>query len=106
MHSLNKSLCTAPAIGYPRPGEFIVDTDVNNDGIWCVVAKPRRPGARIGLLQQEDIQGDRNYCVTRWKLLAVVKIVEHFHKYIHGQEFHLRTDHSALICLLSFKNME
>jgi hypothetical protein len=31
---------------------------------------------------------------------------EHFHKYLYGEEFHLRTDHSALTWFLSFKNLE
>jgi hypothetical protein len=34
-----------------------------------------------------------------------VKTLEHFHKYLYGQEFHLRTDHSALMWLLSFRNL-
>jgi hypothetical protein len=32
--------------------------------------------------------------------------MEHFHKYLYGQEFHLRTDHSALTWLMSFNNLE
>jgi hypothetical protein len=35
----------------------------------------------------------------------MVKKLEHFHKYLYGQEFHLRTDHSALTWLMSFKNL-
>jgi hypothetical protein len=35
-----------------------------------------------------------------------MKTLEHFHKYLYGQEFHLRTDHSALTWLLSFRNLE
>ena len=48
----------------------------------------------------------RNYCVTHRELLAIVKTLEHFHKYVYGQEFHLRTDHSALTWLLYFRNLE
>jgi hypothetical protein len=44
--------------------------------------------------------------VTRRELLAVEKTIDHFHKYLYGQQFHLRTDHSALTRLLSFKNLE
>jgi hypothetical protein len=47
-----------------------------------------------------------NYCVTRRKLLAIVKTLVHFHKYQYGQEFHLRTEYSALSWLLSFRNLE
>jgi hypothetical protein len=35
-----------------------------------------------------------------------VSTMEHFHKYLYGQEFHLRTDHSLLTWLMSFKNLE
>ena len=48
----------------------------------------------------------RNYCVTRRALLAIVKILEHFNKYLYGQEFHLHTDHSALTWLLHFRKLD
>lgn len=51
-------------------------------------------------------KAERNYCVTRKELLAVMKSLEHFHKYLYGQSFHLRTDHSALTWLINFKNLE
>jgi hypothetical protein len=44
--------------------------------------------------------------VTCRELLAIVKTLEHFHKYLYGQEFQLLTDHSALTWLLSFRNLE
>jgi hypothetical protein len=34
---------------------------------------------------------EKNYCMTEWELLAIVKILEHFHEYLYRQEFHLRT---------------
>jgi hypothetical protein len=44
--------------------------------------------------------------MAQWELLAIVKILKHFHKYLCGQEFHLHTDHSTLTWLLSVKNLE
>ena len=41
----------------------------------------------------------RNYCVTRRELLAVVMAVNHFRPYLYGQEFRLRTDHASLLWL-------
>jgi len=35
-----------------------------------------------------------------------VKTLEHFHNYLYGQEFYLRTDHSTLTWLLSVRSLE
>ena len=51
-------------------------------------------------------RSERNYCVTRKQLLAIVKSVEHFHHYQYRRKFLIRTDHAALRWLLSFKNPE
>ncbi|GBM48877.1 Retrovirus-related Pol polyprotein from transposon 297 [Araneus ventricosus] len=45
-------------------------------------------------------------CVTRKELLAIVKSIEHFHHYLYGQKFLLRTDHASLRWLLNFKEPE
>jgi hypothetical protein len=58
-----------------------------------------------GLGQQDSVEG-WNYYVTRRELLAAVKTLEYFHKYLYGQEFHLCTHHAALTWLPSFKNFE
>ena len=52
-----------------------------------------------------SIQEDR-YCVTRRELLAMVKAIKHFHVYLYGRKFLLRTDHSALRWLLNFRQPE
>ncbi len=49
---------------------------------------------------------EENYCITREELLAVVKSIKHFHKYLYGQKFVLKTDHFALQWLLNFKDPE
>ena len=106
--ALKEALCTAPVLGYPRPGEkFIVDTDASNVGIGGVLSQVQDGSERvIAYFSKTLSKAERNYCVTRRELLAVVKTLEHFHKYLYGQEFHLRTDHSALTWLLSFRNLE
>ena len=49
---------------------------------------------------------EHNYCVTRRELLAVVEAFKHFRPYLYGQRFLLRTDHTSLTWLLSFKEPE
>jgi hypothetical protein len=44
--------------------------------------------------------------MTQQEVLGVVKALEHFHKYIYGQEFQLCTEHSTLIWLLTFKKLQ
>lgn len=38
-------------------------------------------------------KAERNYCVTRWELLSIVRKLDNLNKYPYGQEFHLRTEH-------------
>lgn len=51
-------------------------------------------------------QSEKQYCLTRKELLAVVQDVRHFHVYLYGNRFLVRTDHSSLQQLLSFKSLE
>jgi hypothetical protein len=48
----------------------------------------------------------RQYCTTRRELLAVVKSLAHFHPYLYGRNFVVRTDHSSLRWLVNFKYAE
>jgi hypothetical protein len=105
---LKVALCAAPILAYPKPGEgFIVDTDASNCGIGVVLSQVQNGEERVIAYYSKTLnKAERNYCVTRRELLAIVSTLEHFHKYLYGQKFHLRTDHSALTWLMSFKNLE
>jgi transposase-like protein len=101
-------LCSAPVLGYRQAGiKFVIDTDASNVGIGGVLSQVQDGQERVVAFFSKTLsKAERNYCVTRRELLAVVKTLEHFHKYLYEQEFHLRTDHSALTRLLSFKYLE
>jgi hypothetical protein len=64
------------------------------------------PGRVVSFFSKTLTRAEKNWCVTRQELLAIVKTVEHFDKYLCGQEFHLHTKHSTLSWLLSFRNLE
>ncbi|XP_070404318.1 uncharacterized protein [Nothobranchius furzeri] len=51
-------------------------------------------------------RAERNYCVTRRELLAVVLAVRHFRPYLLGTKFLLRTDHASLTWMLNFRQPE
>ena len=66
------------------------------DGIERVIAY----GSRV--LQPTE----RNYCVTRRELLAIMVFLKQFRHYLTGAPFLIRTDHAALIWLLRKKDPE
>ena len=51
-------------------------------------------------------QAEKNYWVTRKELLAAVKAIRHFHPYLLGRSFILRTNHAALRWLINFHSLE
>jgi hypothetical protein len=106
--TLKEALCTAPILAYPQPGgKFIVDTDASNVGIGGVLSQVQDGQERVISYYSKTLsKAEKNYCVTWRELLAIVKSIERFHKYLYGQEFHLCTNHSALTWLMSFKNLE
>jgi transposase InsO family protein/predicted aspartyl protease len=105
---LKKALLTSPILGYPNEhGNFVLDTDASNYGIGGILSQLQDGQERvIGYFSKTLSKPERNYCVTRRELLAVVKSVEHFYKYLYGRKFLLRTDHAALKWLMQFKNPE
>jgi hypothetical protein len=47
---------------------------------------------------------ERNYCVTRKEMFALVFFIKHFKQYLLGREFTLRTDNGSLVWLHRFKD--
>lgn len=60
----------------------------------------------IAYFSKTSSKPEKNHCVTRRKLLAVVKTLERFCEYLYGRKFSLRTDHASLQRLLQFKNVD
>ncbi|GBN99011.1 Retrovirus-related Pol polyprotein from transposon 297 [Araneus ventricosus] len=84
--------------------EFILDTDASNEGIGAVLSqKIGNEECVIAYFSKSLGKPERNYCVTLEELLAIVKSIEHFHHYLYGQKFLLRTDHASLRWLLNFR---
>ena len=95
---LQQSLITAPILGYPEPqGTYILDTDASAYGIGGVLSQVQQGKERVIAYYSKTLSpAERNYCVTRRELLAVVKSMKHFRPYLYGQQFRLRTDHASL----------
>ena len=106
---LPKHLCSAPVLAYPnfqRP--FILDTNASDTGIGGVLSQLDEDGRERVIAYNSRLlsKQERQYCVTRRKLLAVVAFVQHYRPYLICQKFTLRTDHGSLIWLKNFKEPE
>ncbi|GBN24594.1 Retrovirus-related Pol polyprotein from transposon 297, partial [Araneus ventricosus] len=107
-NSLKQALTSSPILTYPRTDkDFILDTDASNEGIGAVLSQNIGNEEHVIAYFSKSLgKPERNYCVTRKELLAIVKSIEHFHHYLYGQKFLLRTDHASLRWLLNFKEPE
>lgn len=106
---LKSKLMKSPVLSYPDPkgGEFVLDTDESNRAIGAVLSQMQDGEEKvIGYLSHALGKAETIYCVTRKELLAIVEAVKHFHCYLYGRRFRLRTDHGSLRWLLNFKDIE
>lgn len=104
---LKAALQREPVLAYPdfrKP--YVLDTDASKDGLGAVLSQVKEDGREhvIAYYSRTLSKQETNYCVTRRELLAIVSAIEHFSAYLYGSKFVLRTDHSALQWLLTFKN--
>ncbi len=77
-------------------GTFIVDADASNDALGSVLSQEQDGQERvIGYYSKCFNKAERRYCTTRKELLAVVSSIKHFHHYLYGRHFKVRSDHGA-----------
>lgn len=107
-NTLKRALIEAPVLAPPDLTlPFILDTDASNVGMGGVLAQVGPEGERVvAYFSKTFDKHERRYCVTRRELLAVVASVKHFKYYLGGLPFTVRTDHSALQWLMSFREPE
>jgi len=99
-------LTSAPTLALPDwSRQFIVGTDAS---IEAVLSQVHADGAEqvICYASRTLTKSERNYCVTRKELLAVVYFLQQFCQYLLSGTFTLRTDHGALTWLQQFKKPE
>jgi len=95
---LKELLSQAPVLAHPRKeGQFILDTDASDEGIGAVLSQIQDGEERvIGYASRMLSKTERNYCITRRELLAVVTFCEQFKHFLLGRKFLVRTDNSAV----------
>ena len=107
-NKLKGKLVSSPILSFPEEhGQFILDTDASNHGIGAVLSQVQNGSKKvIAYFSRVLNKAERNYCITRRELLAIVASVKSFHHYLYGRKFQIRTDHISLKWLLSFKDLE
>ena len=104
-----QSLCSTPVLAYPDfTFLFIRDTDASDTGIGAV---PSQTNSDVN--EQVIVYGsrlltkpERQYCVTRRELLAVVYFTNQYQSYFTGRKFVFHTDHGLLTSLRNLKDPE
>lgn len=103
---LKNRLISAPILAFPQAdgSEFILDTDASNYAIGAVVSQVQDGKERVISYGSRTLdKPERNYCVTRREMLAVVYFIKYFKHYLLGRPFRLRTDHGSLTWLQNFR---
>jgi len=97
-------------LAYPNfsteAGSFILDTDASQHlRIGGVLSQQQQDGTErviaYGSLSLNE--HEKNYCTIRLEMLALVTYVDYFRYYLLGRRFCVRTNHSSLRWLMSFK---
>ena len=107
-NELKRLLTSSPILAYPIPGlEYILDSDASGEALGSVLSQIQDGHERvIGYYSRSFTRAERNYCVTRRELLAIVDSVKHWHCYLYGSKCTVRTDHGSLAWLMRFSNPE
>lgn len=106
--TLKQRLTHTPVLAFPdftKP--FTLDTDASDSGIGAVLSQTADGQERVIAYASRSLtKTERRYCVTRKELLAAVTFIQQFRPYLLGSKFKLRTDHSSLRWLQTFKEPE
>jgi len=95
---LKTALTSPPILAMPTDDdEFTLDTDASDYAIGAVLSQKQNGVERVVAYASRALdRRERNYCVTRKELLAVVNFFKVFKQYLLGRHFRVRTDHAAL----------
>lgn len=101
-------MISSPLLTVPtEEGKFILDTDASDNGIGAVLSLIQGKSEKVIAYYSRVLsKTERNYCVTRRELLAVVNSIKFLHHYLYGRNFIVRSDHISLRCLMSFRKLE
>jgi len=97
------ALISSPILAMPNDNDpFLLATEACDVSIGAVLSQVQDKVERVIPYASRSLRKpERNYCVTRKELLAIVCYTKAFRQYLLGRQFVVRTDHSALQWLRS-----
>jgi len=97
-NQLKDLLTSAPILALPTDkGSYVLDCDARDIGIGAVLSQVIDEEEKVIAYGSRLLStAERNYCVTRRELLAIVHFTKTYRQYLLGRRFTLRTDHAAL----------
>lgn len=103
--NLKAALQNTPLLTLPNSkDQFILDTDASDVAIGAELIQVQDGVERVVAYGSFSLSSaQRRYCTTRKELLAIVRFTQHFRHYLLGRAFTVRTDHSSLRWLMSFR---
>ena len=106
--ALKRKLVEAPILAFPQEeGGLVLDTDASDTGLGAVLSQEQDGMERVLAYGSRTLsKPEKNYCVTRRELLAIVFGLRKFRHYLVGRPVLVRTDHASLRWLLEFKEPE
>ena len=99
-------LTTAPVLAFPNFSKaFILYNDASDVGIGAVISPLDDDNKELVIVYSNRTLGKpkRQYCTTCKEQLSVLTFVHHYHPFLLGNKFVLRTDHGSLTWITNFK---
>merc|ERR1711893_323270 len=107
--TLKVKLTTAPILGFANTEDpFILDTDASDVAMGAMLSQVQEGQEKVIAYGSKALsREEKNYCLTRRELLAVVYFVDHYKYYLAGgKPFTIRTDHASLRWMMDQKEPE
>jgi hypothetical protein len=97
-NELKRFLTQPPVLSLPRDeGEYVLDVDASLVGAGAILQQYQDGSLRvIEYASRTFNRAERNYCVTRREMAALIFGLRHFRQYLLGRRFVVRVDHMAL----------
>ena len=100
---LKDKLMNAPILSAPMwERKFILTTDASGEALGAVLSQMTDEGEKVIEYASKTLAGaSERYCTTDKECMAVHWAIQEFRVYLEGGRFTLRTDHKALLYLMT-----